>query len=254
MGLYPNILFHFTTRDGLYNILDSTFKISYARESIVGRTSQKEFGAPMVSFCDLRLSELKDHITKYGNYGIGMTRQWAYRKGLNPVMYVQQASNFTDDFIDGINNIYDILHQMEDVEKNEILSRAYMSILNTYRYLKNCEGKLIRKDKLAKAKYRFADEREWRYVPPIRHNMNYHPFVPIDQIRTSEQKSYHNQLVGSIRLQFNPNDIQYLIVEKDSEINPLIEHLIHVKRRFTFETVERLKSRILTVQQIKNDF
>ena len=84
--LYPEILFHFTTKESLYEILNSTFKVSYAREKIIGPKLKREFGVPMVSFCDLRLSELKAHINKYGNYGIGLTKEWANRNGLNPVM------------------------------------------------------------------------------------------------------------------------------------------------------------------------
>lgn len=76
-SLYPDILFHFTSRDGLYGILENSFKISYARERIVGKSKSTEFAVPMVSFCDLRLSELKDHMSKYGSYGIGLSKSWA---------------------------------------------------------------------------------------------------------------------------------------------------------------------------------
>ena len=36
MGLYPEILFHFTKKQNLYDIWDRTFKVSYARERITG--------------------------------------------------------------------------------------------------------------------------------------------------------------------------------------------------------------------------
>ena len=71
MALYPDILFHFTTKQSLYAILSDTFKVSYARERILGGNKTKEFAVPMVSFADLRLTG-KRHIT-YGN-GIGMTK------------------------------------------------------------------------------------------------------------------------------------------------------------------------------------
>ncbi|MBK9465826.1 MAG: hypothetical protein IPN56_13800 [Chitinophagaceae bacterium] len=56
----------------------------------------------MVSFSDLRLSELKDNIGTYGKFGIGMTKEWAINKGLNPVMYASKESLFTEKFISGI--------------------------------------------------------------------------------------------------------------------------------------------------------
>jgi len=69
-SLDPDILFHFTTKKGLYGILKATFSISYAREKIIGVGKPTEFAVPMVSFCDLKLSELKAHMDKYGTYGI----------------------------------------------------------------------------------------------------------------------------------------------------------------------------------------
>lgn len=57
-SLYPNILFHFTNKEGLFGILSSTFRVSYARELIIGPNDRREIGIPMASFCDLKLSEL----------------------------------------------------------------------------------------------------------------------------------------------------------------------------------------------------
>ena len=59
-SLDPDILFHFTTKKGLYGILKATFSISYARDKIIGVGTPTEFAVPMVSFCDLKLSELHE--------------------------------------------------------------------------------------------------------------------------------------------------------------------------------------------------
>jgi hypothetical protein len=106
MALYPNILFHFTTKKSLETILNSTFKVSYARERILGGNLTKEFAVPMVSFSDLRLSELKDNIGTYGKFGIGLTKDWAINNGLNPVMYASQNSLFTENFMTGIEEFF----------------------------------------------------------------------------------------------------------------------------------------------------
>lgn len=252
MGLYPNILFHFTDKDGLYKILESTFKVSYAREKIKGNTLGREFAVPMVSFCDLRLSELKDHIEKYGKYGIGLTKEWAFRNGLNPVMYVNETSHFTDNFIKALDGIYLMVNKLVDAKDSANLSNDYMNVLNTYRYLKNYQGELKREKEII-PNYRFADEREWRYVPPISEKLNYRPFIPISRIRTKEEKRKYNQEIDHLRLSFQPDDINYLVVESDKDITPLIRHLRQVKNRFDPDTIERLSSRILTSEQIKND-
>lgn len=253
MGLYPSILFHFTNRANFNSILKDTFKLSYARESIIGKTNKREFGVPMVSFCDLRLSELKDHIESYGKYGIGLTKEWAYRKGLNPVFYVTETSSFTDNFLTALNEVYRTVNKIIDPSDNIKMSKTYMNLLNTYRYIKNYQGVLKRRNQKPIYNYRFANEREWRYVAPITDDMDYHPFVPISRINTKAKKKELNNKISHKKLSFQPDDINYLIVENDSDINGLIKHLGKVKIFFSTATKERLASRILTFDQIKND-
>ena len=248
MALYPDILFHFTTKQSLYAILSDTFKVSYARERILGGNKTKEFAVPMVSFADLRLTELKGNIGTYGKFGIGMTKEWAINRGLNPVMYASKESLFTENFIKGIEDFFNLV-----VNSNDTTGRfetAYNNTINTLRYIKNYKGDLIRRGK-SKPNYVFANEKEWRYVPPIVGDIL--SFIPIDEIKTSQQKSYYNQKVAHLRLHFQPDDIKYLIVEKDSDINSLISHLRQVKNRFSPDTIDRLSSRILTYEQIEND-
>lgn len=249
MALYPNILFHFTTKQSLYGILDSTFRVSYARERILGGSKLKEFAVPMVSFSDLRLSELKDNIRTYGKFGIGLTKEWAINKGLNPVMYASQSSLFTENFIKGIEDFFGLVNNSTDTSGR--YETAYNNTINTLRFIKNYQGDLIRPRKNIIANYVFANEREWRYVPPIADTV--FSFISIDKIKTSKQKSYFNQKVSHIKLHFQPDDIKYLIVEKDSDINPLIAHLRQAKIIFSGDTVDRLSSRILTYEQIEKD-
>lgn len=251
-SLYPDILFHFTTREKLYEILRTNFKVSYAREIIIGPGSEREFAVPMVSFCDLKLTELKNHMENYGSYGIGLTKRWANQNGLNPVMYISRYCELTDNFMSGLNGIYNHLDKLNDVEQFERLNKSYTNVLTTYQYLKNYEGRLIRGDQIVDENYRFADEREWRYVPVLRRT-GVQPFVAISNIDTQEKKERYNRKVEDLRLSFQPDDIKYLIIQNDSEIADLIAHLARVKGRFDQLTRERLTTRILTAEQIQTD-
>lgn len=252
MSLYPDILFHFTNKESLYKILESTFKVSYAREKIIGPSNDREFAVPMVSFCDLKLSELKIFIQNYGTFGIGLTKEWANRNGLSPVMYINRHCDLMDNLITGLNGVYSHLNKINDLDQFNKLNKSYLNIMNTYRYIKNYEGELIRKGSLVNENYRFADEREWRYVPSLQ-NEGILPFVSISKISTAEQKREFNRKVSHLRLQFQPDDIKYLIVERDSDITNLIHHLESVKGRFDRDTRSRLASRILTAEQINRD-
>jgi hypothetical protein len=263
-SLYPEILFHFCGKEAMFGILQNTFRVSYAREKIIGTTRLREIGVPMVSFCDLKLSEVSSHMNKYGHYGIGLTKEWANRNGLNPVLYISQHSPFTDGLIKGLDGIHAHRRKFEENGDYNELTTDYMNIFNTYRYVKNYEAPLQRKGHEKIEKYRFADEREWRYVPPLdnsslsnsldnRSNSSITPFVPISSIKTEKQKSELNFSISHIGLHFEPEDIRYLIVERDEEISELINHLVLVKERFNPQVLDRLKSRILTAEQINLD-
>lgn len=251
MSLYPTTLFHFTNRQALYDVLSDNFKISYAREKIIGPTSSREFAVPMVSFCDLKLSELK-YFLSYGKFGIGLTKDWANRNGLSPVQYINRHSDVMDNLISGINGIYTQLGFVNNMAQFNNFNRSYLNVVNMYRYIKNYEGELWRHGNLEDENYRFADEREWRYVPSI-NAPNVPPFVAISNIRTRQQKDSYNNRIDHLRLTFTPEDIKYLVVERDSDITDLINHLQNVKRRFNEETRNRLASRILTSEQIEKD-
>lgn len=251
MSLYPTTLFHFTEKRYLYEILESNFKISYAREKIIGPNYNREFAVPMVSFCDLKLSELK-YFLNYGTFGIGLTKDWANRNGLSPVMYINRHCQMVDNLITGINGIYTHLGFVDNPSQFNSLNKSYLNIMNTYRYIKNYEGELWRNGRLENENYRFADEREWRFVPSLNEE-NVPPFVAITKIRTKIQKEEFNAKINHLRLRFQPDDIKYLVVEKEDDITNLIQVLHYAKGRFDNETRSRLASRILTVEQIEND-
>ncbi|HGY6874107.1 TPA: abortive infection system antitoxin AbiGi family protein, partial [Escherichia coli] len=93
-SLHPTTLFHFTkNEEAFYSILTELyFKPFLARERIVGVKGRRNFAVPMVSFCDIKLSQIKDHSGKYGEFGFGLTKEWAEKNDLHPVLYMNQGS------------------------------------------------------------------------------------------------------------------------------------------------------------------
>jgi hypothetical protein len=252
-SLYPSTLFHFTEKKWLFEILKTNFKVSYARERITAPINERQFAVPMVSFCDIRLAEIKYFIEKgYGNFGIGLTKEWANKNRLNPVMYINRHCELADNLIEGLNSMYSHISRLNNIDELNKMTKSYHNIMNMYRYVKNYEGELWRKGKLFDKDYRFADEREWRYVPPLE-TPGLEPFVAISNISTKKQKDKYNEKVSHIRLRFQPDDIKYLIVEQESDITELIKHLDYAKSKFSPLIIRKLASRILTIEQIKND-
>ena len=88
--------------------------------------------------------------------------------------------------------------------------------------------------------YRFADEKEWRYVPDIK-TTNVLPFVPISRIRTKSDKARYNNSISHLRLDFKPNDIKYIIIKDDSEILTIVNHLKMLKGDFLLMKLHNCK-------------
>lgn len=247
---YPNILFHFTGSLGLRGIIsERRFRLAYAKEKIENNSTTRTFGVPQVSFCDLRLSELPVHMKKYGKFGIGLSKEWALRSGLNPVAYVNKSSEFTNNLLSGIDTLFKHLETIDDHIESKELNSAYMKIFNVIRHIKNYEGELIRNNKNM-GSYRFADEREWRYVPSL--NSNSFPVQPENRIDTREKKKALAELALPLALPYAAKDIAYIIVPAEKNIQP-IKRLIHNCFEDDAATMEHLLARILTAEQISAD-
>ncbi|MGY4040623.1 abortive infection system antitoxin AbiGi family protein [Aeromonas hydrophila] len=253
MALSSNSIIHFTnTKDALKGILENNFKLKYCREKIELEDVYFEFSVPMVSFCDIPLSEVKEHIKKYGNYGIGLTRQWAERNGLNPVLYLEKRSRLGN----SLEMVYD--HFIDSAPGNELedLPEQNKAAYDLFRYIKNYQSDLVRRNDVIK-NYRFSDEREWRYVPCFSSDI---PMLISGDMLSSdddEAKKYKQHAMDSLKkchLEFTPNDIKYIIIENDSEISEFVDLLRRAKgNRYSYNDIERLMTRILTTEQIVTD-
>lgn len=101
-------------------------------------------------------------------------------------------------------------------------------------------------------KIRFYDEREWRFVPPIGGpQLN---FLTEDKYNDKTQRDNINLYNEQYGVDFNPDAINYIIVEKEDEIVPLMHQLHSIKDNFSYELVELLSSRILSMDRIREDF
>ncbi|HKC67209.1 MAG TPA: abortive infection system antitoxin AbiGi family protein [Bacteroidia bacterium] len=186
MGLSSNSIIHFTnTKEKLKGILTENFKIKYCLEEILFTDGGPvKYAAPMVSFCDIPFSEVKNHISNYGPYGIGLTKEWAERNGLNPVIYLDRKSSLAKSYW----SIYDN-YLLKSKKKMEELNPEENSLLDLLRYMKNYQSDLVRAGKVSKD-YRFSDEREWRYVPPF--SKDYFMVLAESYYDTDEKKLSEN--------------------------------------------------------------
>jgi hypothetical protein len=248
MPLSANSLFHFTKeKDSLYGILDKTFRLSYCREDFLIGGERQSIRVPMVSFCDIPLSEIKNHIDSYGPYGLGLSKEWGKRKKLNPVLYVEQDSFLSRSYERILSRFV-----LEEARVNEVTDPDKLAVLDVLRYIKNYEGSLTRSNGDHIPMYRFSDEREWRYVPKVTEDCD---MILEDRLFQREEiREMALEKLSRLRLSFTADEVRYIVIEKDSEINDLVEYLRHIKNpRYSPEVVDRLTTRILTQDQIMDD-
>ncbi|MBI1911987.1 MAG: hypothetical protein HYS21_08285 [Deltaproteobacteria bacterium] len=253
----PNIssetLFHFTQScDNLKGILKNEFYPKYSLEALEFKGKNRaEFAYPMVCFCDIPLSQVKEHLKTYGNYGIGMSREWVLSKGLNPVMYLRKDSELSNWLCCVMENSTP-LSAAEDSNARGIKG----GILYLLRHIKPFEGisNRIGKNTLVK----FYNEKEWRYVPF--QNYENGKEILITSLKKDEYENVellrkkHTEL-EKLKLGFAPTDIKYIIVHKENEILDMVNYLENIKLpKYDTKTIKILTSRIITSEQIKKDF
>ncbi|MBK8244220.1 MAG: hypothetical protein IPK88_12405 [Saprospiraceae bacterium] len=250
MPISSNTLFHFTNKkENLIGILNNNFNIYYCIESLdLGGNRILDYAAPMVCFCDIPLGKIKKHLVAYGNYGLGLTKEWGIRNQLNPVLYLEANSILSS----SIKVIYDNFILKKAGLFWDFNSKIDQAILNQLRYCKNYERKkdnLIENSSVSK----YYDEREWRYCPS--YSTNYQTILGGAYLPTKTNLKSINSSVKHLKLEFTPDDIKYIFINNDEEILEFINLLKTTKsKKYSKQEVEKLSTRIITIKQLKEDF
>lgn len=241
--LSANSLFHFTNNiDNLESILKNEFYPRYSLENwepILGIDS--EVAVPMVCFCDIPLTQIDNHTKIYGNYAIGLHKEWGKRNKINPIIYTYKDS-FTAKYLRKI---------IEKVSEDGSDLDDYSNFLS---YIKPYEGKLWKDNAYLDAIITFYDEREWRYIPKVNSAQGF------PSLLLNKDGFLHNDLINkhkeleSRKLSFDSTDIKYIIVNKENEIYDMVTKVRDFKRYIAFESMEILITRIISMEQIREDF
>jgi hypothetical protein len=252
-----NCVYHYTGQiEHLINILSDGFKISYCKETIITDDHSRTFAIPILSFCDIPLSQVKDHMTKYGEYAIGLTMEWAVNYGLNPVIYLEQKSILNRSLDQVLGFMHEDWHEiMEEDDFDHWYETTYKSTIGIIKSMKNFEGPLTRNGNTVN--YKFYDEREWRYIPTIaeKHNSKYPDIFWEDEFEDLKDRFPAKPHFSDYVIGLEGRFIKHLIVSSEEEVSFLIEklatmkHLHHNEKEFNL-----LLTRIKTAKQIKEDF
>ncbi len=174
-ALSTKYVIHFTNYEGLLGILKNGFRPSFIEEEVIATkipNNEKQFQdvlenpiletekikIPMVCFCDIPDKDIANHKNRYGNYGIALSKEWAFTKGINPLVYLKVGTHLSN-IIASMDNA---IIEFKEIDKgHEFYKVMEKELLNLRSFFKSYQGP---DDKIPGKNFKFYDEREWRYV------------------------------------------------------------------------------------------
>jgi len=235
-----NCLFHFTkTADALKSILKSGFFPRYCREDMSWFNMTEHIAYPVVCFCDIPLSRINEHTDFYGQYGLGMSKEWGLKNDLSPVVYCTASSLVAEaaKFLLGLNS------QMKDKAEKEKLEKAFWALVKS---VKPLEGKMYAGGGLTDKD--FYNESEWRYTP--RDGIT--KTVLMDN-EYNAQKDTANKDAEKYVLKFLPSDIHYIFVKDDTEIPSVVDFINNNLGSYPLNDLKILNSRLISLTTVQRD-
>ena len=132
-------IFHFTpSLEKVIGILKNGFYPNLCHERIELNAEVLKAHFPMVCFCDIPLSQIIKHTERYGQYGLGLSKEWGRSKGLNPVLYIRKGSTLSA-HVQGLKPIL-----LEGGIAETGFSDQQKTVLDILRYIKSFEGTSLR--------------------------------------------------------------------------------------------------------------
>ena len=253
-----NVLFHFTrSKENLIGILESAFLPRYAMENqniVEPEIPERHIAIPMVSFCDIPLSQVRDHVEHYGEYALGLTKNWAKSHGIAPVLYAYPDALTTR----AISTMFLNLPPAIQAQKLRGLAETQRNLTYFSFFIKRYEGKTYRDGQYSRETVRFYNEREWRYLPPIQTLLqgDANAFLPKTAFDEIGMREVENHIIGEAApLSFQPKFIRYVIVRSETEILEIADAILRIKGpNFAYDEVRKLTTRIITMEQVLSDF
>lgn len=236
-------LFHFTSGiKRLKGILSSqSIRVSYCTEHF---WDGYMFALPMACFCDIPLSQVAEHMTTYGCFGIGFNSDWTEVKKLSSVIYTRSESELTRNVERMLKSLYK--KEAKALNKEDIYLLSHVKKYYGM-FIKRgiCNDKKEQEEPEKSMKI-FYQEREWRYVPEK---------LKEKQIKVEKNSLFPIAIEDDVQsvLHFNYDNISYIIVNDEGNRKNMINEIGKLKLDKE-EDKYILMSKVLTATQIKNDF
>ncbi|WP_316674981.1 abortive infection system antitoxin AbiGi family protein [uncultured Tolumonas sp.] len=235
-----NSLFHFTKSiDFLQKILGNGFYPRYCPEDS-SLIKCDEIAHPMVCFCDIPISRISEHTRFYGEYGIGLSKDWAIRNNLHPVIY----SHETGPVAELMNFILDEPLNCDHCNEEHKPTSLEVFFDKLFPFLKPLAGTMRVYGELKQKE--FYQENEWRYVPN-----KFEMLIGEEDIKNRTNDM--NVLQESEPLTFKPEDIKYIFVKNDTEIPIIFDFINESLKVSNPNDAKILSTKIVSLETLISD-
>ena len=180
----------------------------------------KKICFPMTCFCDIPFSKVSSHMSRYGEYGIGLDKVAVLKKyRIQPIHYMSENSPLTDDFKKAFLAFYN--SEVDIDAKTEVLLDY---LLSTMVYMKPIWGQEKNKEGDLE-NYVYQDECEWRYIPSDNFPDDLKPIIlPQGKTSNSMRDAYSDALKRheDCWLKFEWRDVRYIMVPDELAVKTTI--------------------------------
>lgn len=282
---HSSTLFHYTPNLGsVLDILKDGFKYGYCIENFF---DQLFACIPMISFCDIPISQSYEHSSKYGNFAIGLSKKSLlenHRNEIAPVNYCLtidaiKASmiifNHAQKYESYLNNLlnddksYTVIDERGNSHQERELNikegnRTLMALFGN-EYLSEVAYRSLGLMKMYESVYKGEmqinyDECEWRLVYPEHKMINdgqYCKWFWGETESECRQWKENRKFLNAQNLSFSVDDINYIIVPSYNEIPTIIHSLTTIDticgKKISNEDRALLLSKVICFEQISTD-
>jgi len=205
----------------------------YVYERLPG--TKRYYITPMKCFCDIPLGKVKNHMERYGFYGIGVKKTFLQQNGVTPVIYIHKDS---EPYF-GIKKMKG--SKLEEASYLRLLKRYLGSDFYFEEGVENPRHKRIH----------FYDEREWRFVPK---RFNIETSINFEKIQDGVQ--YANNMNKNLDLnnasfKIPSEEVEYIIIRNKKDLAPVLKELREI---FGPQEMDMMLTKIIIAENILKDF
>ena len=198
----------------------------------------KKIAFPMKCFCDINMHRLGVHLDWYGYYGLAFSKEWGMNRGIQPIQYLNQKSALRADFT----TAFSAALTAPTTRKGSAQEKMKSFLLHELMYYKPYDGKMENRNTGKTETKCFTDECEWRFVPAVT-AAGFEQALHGDMIvNAGVLEEISNSMAGipEISLQFNYDDLKYIIVKTRADFEKLVSELSDLDDSIQHELISKV--------------